>query len=741
MRSQIKGLHQATANANDGISLIQTAEGGLNEVHAILQRMRELSVQSANGTYQDDTDREAMTLETEALKSEIDRISGATEYNGIKLLDGSLGTTQNITNKYGANYGVRKIDPTNSLGMYNLASNVANVRLKFTATASGDGGESAIYVDPATTSPNLNIKEIQINLVDGKYYSDAQINDLIAKALQPKDLIQSPPTVTWTTDAAGFVMDGTKVNVTDVTSAGVRATNANQGLTDGNLFALTSGSSNTAALSSSDSIIFTANSYGSYAQQGAFPSSIAIYTDVSVGKEQVITTTPHNPATKQPASIELHLATGTSYSEQDLHNILIKGGYDLEIKLYDSVNPDSNLNGKVIFTESNAKTPAVTTAQGTITSYNTAANNVTNAFNDRESMIQNAYYKALELASHKNDAADKSTIDAAKVTLEGLKTILDSASVGVTEALKLWNEAKLNLEADPTNTNVQAVFTAAGIALEARQVDYDTANNNYTTGVSAFASALVGITDPGTTDVAGHKLYESLQDIVKAGTGKLIEANTAYTASIATLQGITGSGHTDVNYISGTLVPLANYDTTSATPTGLYTATALAVEAAFATLKTAHVVTINLTDGKGLGKENTNSGEGLVFQIGANGDEDQRVTLSINDMSSTALGLASISVGTRDLANLAIDIVDKAVRSVSLQRAALGALQNRLEYTVNNLTTTEENLTAAESQIRDTDMAEEMINYTKYNILQQAAQAMLAQANQQPQGILQLIGG
>ena len=106
MRSQIRGLSQATKNANDGISLIQTAEGGLNETHSILQRMRELAVQSANGTYQDDTDREAIQLEVDALKSEIDRIASSTEYNGMKLLDGSLGGTTTGTTDFGARYGV-----------------------------------------------------------------------------------------------------------------------------------------------------------------------------------------------------------------------------------------------------------------------------------------------------------------------------------------------------------------------------------------------------------------------------------------------------------------------------------------------------------------------------------------------------------------------------------------------------------------------------------------------------------
>ena len=109
-------------------------------------------------------------------------------------------------------------------------------------------------------------------------------------------------------------------------------------------------------------------------------------------------------------------------------------------------------------------------------------------------------------------------------------------------------------------------------------------------------------------------------------------------------------------------------------------------------------------------------------------------------MGADALGVAGVDVSDRDSANKAIDVIDAAISKVSMQRAGLGALQNRLEYTVNNLTTTEENLTNAESQIRDTDMASEMLNYTKFNILQQASQAMLAQANQQPQAVLQLLG-
>lgn len=129
----------------------------------------------------------------------------------------------------------------------------------------------------------------------------------------------------------------------------------------------------------------------------------------------------------------------------------------------------------------------------------------------------------------------------------------------------------------------------------------------------------------------------------------------------------------------------------------------------------------------------------LMFQIGANGSSDQQVRLGIDDMSSIGIGVSTVSVDTQDNANSAIDAIDSAINLVSGTRADLGALQNRLEHTVNNLGTTSENLTAAESRIRDVDMAKEMMEMTKNNILTQAAQSMLAQANTQPQGVLQLL--
>jgi flagellin len=130
----------------------------------------------------------------------------------------------------------------------------------------------------------------------------------------------------------------------------------------------------------------------------------------------------------------------------------------------------------------------------------------------------------------------------------------------------------------------------------------------------------------------------------------------------------------------------------------------------------------------------------LTFQVGAN--SGQIVDINLNSMSATTgLGLSTTTVNleTRAGATSAIKAIDEAIKDVSSERAKLGAMQNRLEHTINNLGTTSENLTASEARIRDVDMAKEMMEFTKNSILQQAATAMLAQANQQPQSVLQLL--
>ena len=131
--------------------------------------------------------------------------------------------------------------------------------------------------------------------------------------------------------------------------------------------------------------------------------------------------------------------------------------------------------------------------------------------------------------------------------------------------------------------------------------------------------------------------------------------------------------------------------------------------------------------------------ESMQLQIGDTADSFNQLKVGISDMSSKGLGIDKVDISNQDGAAKAIDTIKNAIDRVSAQRATLGATQNRLEYTINNLDTASENLQAANSRIRDTDMAKMMMEYTKMNVLTQSAQAMLAQANQQPQSVLQLL--
>lgn len=134
----------------------------------------------------------------------------------------------------------------------------------------------------------------------------------------------------------------------------------------------------------------------------------------------------------------------------------------------------------------------------------------------------------------------------------------------------------------------------------------------------------------------------------------------------------------------------------------------------------------------------------IALHVGESSADANQITVTLTAMSSSSIGSAKVNVKAIDIktaagAKAAIDTINNAIDGISSQRSDFGALQNRLEHTINNLGVQTENITAAESRIRDVDMAKEMMSYTKNNILVQASQAMLAQANQIPQGVLQLL--
>lgn len=243
----------------------------------------------------------------------------------------------------------------------------------------------------------------------------------------------------------------------------------------------------------------------------------------------------------------------------------------------------------------------------------------------------------------------------------------------------------------------------------------------------------------------------SLAEIAKVGDGKLVvdktnkisyvdKAGTAYELATITASKMAtgainaGTVTTTVNVGQATFIPANDKAVSLVEPDGK-----VSQSDSFEKSTAILTYTDNITLQTGA---RTKDSVNFTFNYNQDGNADMGELKANLNLSARADGLntENLSLATQKDANAAIDQIDKAINKTSMVRASFGSVQNRLEHKIDNLTTTSTNLQEAESSIRDTDMASEMMNYTKFNILQQAAQSMLAQANQQPQSILQLLG-
>ncbi len=494
MRSQIRGLTQASTNAEDGISMIQTAEGALNESHSILQRMRQLAVQAANGT-ETDSDRDNIQDEIEQLQDELDRIAETTEFNTMKLLDGTFDGTNTSTTTAGPKYGMYD----GKLGAF-ITSDIVGVQVA-TNTSATTGGESAIWDETG--------KLLTISLANNKTYTQADIDGLIKNAKQEDSVAENTPANVTVQLATGvYTATASSVTTTAATEAGAKSTTGDVELVTDNFVG-------------ANTINITSNKYGT-----DYDIDIRFMFDADAGKEEVelstapvynMAATSITDAVATNAGYEIHLQSGKEYTAEDLEDLLATVGLSVDIELS-------------------------------------------------------------------------------------------------------------------------------------------------------------GTADPGTDDPNTLFVTDSSTDVV---------------VSLAD-----GAGLGDDN----AFLTQNNYDSVA-------------------------------------------SFGGMVLQVGAN--EGQTMSFNIGDMSASALGVSgnNVRVDTQDRASSAITVIDNAIEKVSKQRSTLGAVQNRLEHTIANLDTSAENLQQAESRIRDVDMAAEMVEYSKYNILSQASQSMLAQANQSTQGVLSLLQG
>ena len=507
MRAQITGLDKAQDNAKDGISLVQTAEGALTEVHDMLNRMVELATQSANGTYDNETDRANLQKEVDQLKAEIDRIADSANFNGIKLLDGSLAGESEVSN-------LAMDESTAVKGIYTTANTAATGDLSDLTT--DDIGKTLDYT---VTWKDANGKE-QTTTVSLTYQGDGTgIDNTTASA-------------NYFTDANGnkymLSTNGT-LSQADVQDAIVASLKADKTF-----------SSNFDTAESGTGISFTAKADGSAGAQ-----------IIGIGLSETTSLTAGGFAASMAADITRSQEPYDSLQKFNAADLQVGAGTD---------------------------------------------------------KLEDLEKKIFEINGHKFLVGNALTNDQVK---------------GLGDDVTIISQANATIDATD----------AAQIAAEISRV----------TGLETSAGTAV----PDASIIA-----------------------------------------TDIVFTKDRL----NLD-----------------------------------------------GDALTLQIGDTSDDYNQLTVEIQDMHTSSLGIEGLDISTQDGAQAAVDVIKNAINMVSDVRGTLGATQNRLDHTMNNLSVMEENIQDAESSIRDTDVADEMMEYTKNNILIQSAQAMLAQANQVPQGVLQLL--
>ena len=865
MRAQIRGLNQAMSNAQDGISMIQTAEGALSETHSILQRMRELSVQAANDTLTQE-DRGYIQLEIDQLKEEITRISNTTQFNKKKLLDGSgaaLWSTDNLATRAIIKGGLRQIDRFGQKsaleGNFKISVNAEpgqgqvqksdifkikhkNVIMNVSKDVNNGfaniavdnlpAGEYHVYQgrynsvgvarDTAVMTLHLDtncaisgtteglsggtllnlyyaengaIGAAEVGIVasvvagsgvyyKGTYYSVGATINLTAKlAADPLTAVQIGSAVAWSglgNTAAGAVL---AAQFTHAYSAAEYLTTGSESFQFGGFYGLDATNNNM-------SVIQTA--------LGNLKNASVLLEVVAVNKDTGDVTFR--------AQVNQLDAAGNVKSFSDSNLIIGKNGvsvgYDKlgftfidasAISISDAAAYDKG--DKIVMnfqsTEMGAENDVAISAtvnkdwpdgwvnpDGSAVKKQVVYRMNTNEIKDKDVQFKNFYLNSANGTVHESNVIisfnrDLKTISVggAAITGEGATAALQRASfeaayvgqvavkdVKLRDIDKFWDANGRFMLEDPKQITIfQGDGSKASITLYATDslddvrkklnnaISYGLNQSKYVVeAANNFVSFVEKPTPETDESVAGTFVIRSLipgaagelafsgdEDIIKAFSLNVIQETKETSFRVSVSDAHTGKMIATNQKISGNLLagvinpnvdvifdPMANITAKWNAETKRFELT---------NEPESYDMILHLAD-------NT-----TVFQIGANEGEDMGVDMG--DMSALALGVHNIVVTDRESAARAISIIDNAIGRVSSQRAKLGAYQNRLEHTISNLTTASTNTTAAESRIRDADMAKEMMNFTKLNILSQAGNSMLAQANQLPQNVLSLLRG
>ncbi|WP_422121896.1 flagellin [Planococcus sp. X10-3] len=358
------------------------------------------------------------------------------------------------------------------------------------------------------------------------------------------------------------------------------------------------------------------------------------------------------------------------------------------------------------------------------------------AANNAQASSMEKLSSGLRINSAKDDAAGLSISEKMRGQIRGLEQASSNAQDGI--SLMQTAEGALN----ETHDILQRMRELA--VQSANDTNTDTDRGEIQKEIDQLTSEIDRIAN--TTEFNTQKLLDGskAKDQVVAASAEVLSSNSTSFSITSTVDNdtVTGSGSYSLEIGSedpdtaGTFnYTLTKADGTETTGT-IASAGTIDVDGvtltASAELKTGDTLGLNIQDDKTIANDGS-----IKLQIGAN--TGQALNIDLNDTSATGLKVDGIKVDSQGGASASITAIESALRSVSSERSKIGASQNRLEHTINNLGTSAENLTAAESRIRDVDMAKEMMEQTRNSILSQASQAMLAQSNQMPQAVLQLL--
>ncbi len=644
MRAQITGLETAQKNAKDGISLVQTAEGALTEVHDMLNRMVELATMSANGTYDNETDRFQLQKEVNQLRDEINRIADSANFNGIKLLDGSMDADGRVANTTTVFAGMKIGNNINGTAVGDANKNTSTDKI------GGDNTKGGIFLTGAVsgaTTGALNKSDDSV-----RYHKDAAV---AGKTSFTVDL-----------DGTGYsAAAGTNIKDAQFLLQGGGADN----FTGGKANHLSTSATADAALKYS----VTANGEGKITSE-----------DIATAIEKAI----NDNGGKIYLKVGNNKADGTA------------GGTAKYIEY--SVARDGD---KLTFTM---------TDKG----YDDACA-ATNAATNGENYFAGNFNIGLAA-----NAAAVGTTDLDKFAAANDLAVVGNAATceineGTTPADTIYAQAYIRFNTDNAasgnGVNKTTDYIADGKGFKIGDEYYVFAGSDATFNTEYADNVKVVDIRDLTNLTDGKKGTDDFKNDLRKALDRLSVA--AKDNEMFDVQ-VEERGHILVVNERSTYTGSANL---TEQDWGLENQ----IQAFSSAQSTTNVV-----------KE---AGKALTLQIGDTAEDFNQLKVNIKDIHTDSLGIDKIRIDDQTSAAAAIDVIKAAINKVSDIRGTLGATQNRLDHTINNLSVMTENIQDAESTIRDTDVAAEMMKYTKNNILIQSAQAMLAQANQVPQGVLQLL--